>query len=225
MVSAIVLAAGAGKRLKSAVSKPLIKIGNRAAIIYSLQVLSKHPDIDEIIVVVSASNQKLIRKTVESCFFKKIKNFVLGGNRRQDSVYNGLKAVSFKSDFILIHDAARPFIDNRLVTRVIQAAKRSGAAILGVPVKATIKRIKENGRVDKTLDRNNLWEIQTPQVFKKELILKAYKKFLKDNVTDDAALIEKLGKVVKIVLGSYKNIKITTYDDLMFAQAICRSKS
>ena len=225
MVSAIVLAAGAGKRLKSAVSKPLIKIGNRAAIIYSLEVLSKHPDIDEVIVVVSVSNQKLIKKVVDGCSFKKIKNFVLGGKRRQDSVYNGLKAVSLKSDFILIHDAARPFIDNRLITKVIQAAKRSGAAILGVPVKATIKRAKVNGLVDRTLDRNNLWEIQTPQVFKKELILKAYKKFSKNNVTDDAALIERTGKEIKIVLGSYENIKITTQDDLLFAQAISRSNS
>jgi len=225
MVSAIVLAAGAGKRLKSGVSKPLVKIAKRAAIIYSLEVLDKHFSINEIIVVVSSGNQKQIKEIVDNCFFKKITHFVMGGKRRQDSVNNGLKAVSLNSDFILIHDAARPFIDSKAITKVIQAAKISGAAILGVPVKATIKRVKRSGLVDQTLDRNNLWEIQTPQVFKKELIFKAYKKFSKNNVTDDAALIEKLGENVKIVLGSYENIKITTYDDLLFAQTIARSKS
>ena len=224
MLSAIILAAGQGKRLKTALPKPLIKIGKLPVIIYSLGSLNAHPDVDEIIIVVSAGNQKAITQAIKRYTFKKVKVFVLGGKRRQDSVDNGLKAVSVNSNWVLIHDSARPFIDQESITQVIAAAKETGAAILGVPVKATIKSIKFKGIVDKTLERGNLWEIQTPQVFKKEIIFSAYKKYSKKNVTDDASLVEKLGKKVKLVRGSYENIKITTPEDLLFAQAIVGGK-
>lgn len=224
MLSAIILAAGQGLRLKAAGPKPLVKIGKLPAIIYSLRSLDGHADIDEIIMVVSAGNQQAITKAIGSYSFKKIKVFVLGGKRRQDSVYNGLKEVSIKSNWVLIHDAARPFIDHKSITEVIRAAKKTGAAILGVPAKATIKSIKFNRLVDRTLDRSNLWEIQTPQVFKKELILRAYAEHSKKNVTDDASLVEKLGKKIKIVPGSYENIKITTPEDLLFARVIAERK-
>ena len=224
MLSAIILAAGQGLRLKAAGPKPLVKIGKFPAIVYSLKSLDGHTDIDEIIMVVSAGNQQAITKAIRNYSFKKIKVFILGGKRRQDSVYNGLKEVSINSHWVLIHDAARPFIDNKSITEVIRAAKKTGAAILGVPVKATIKSIKPDGLVDRTLDRTNLREVQTPQVFKKELILRAYRKYSKKNVTDDASLVEKLGKKIKIVPGSYENIKITTKEDLLFAQAIVGRK-
>ncbi len=222
MVSAIVLAAGQGRRLNASVSKPLVKIGNFPAIVYSLEALNRHPEIDEIIVVVSASNQQAITRALKNYSFKKIKAFVLGGARRQDSVNNGLKEVSAKSDWVLIHDSARPFIDRKLITKVIIAAKKTGAAILGVPVKATVKSVQPDLLVDKTVDRVNLWEIQTPQVFKKELIVGAYKKYSKRDVTDDASLVEKFGKKVQVVLGSDENIKITTSVDLLFAGEIAR---
>ncbi|MDD5464978.1 MAG: 2-C-methyl-D-erythritol 4-phosphate cytidylyltransferase [Candidatus Omnitrophica bacterium] len=222
MLSAIVLAAGQGRRLNALVPKPLVKIGNLPAIVYSLGVLNRHPDIDEIIVVVSASNQQAISNVLKKYSFKKIKAFVLGGARRQDSVANGLKVVSVKSDWVLIHDSARPFIERELIGKVIVAAKKTGAAILGVPVKATIKSVKAGSLVDKTVDRVNLWEIQTPQVFKKELIVEAYKKYSRGDVTDDASLVEKLGKKVQVVLGSDENIKITTSVDLLFAGEIAR---
>jgi len=224
MLSAIILAAGQGLRLKAVKPKPLVKIGKLPVIIYSLKALNSHPDIDEIIVVISRDNQKAIIKVLEKYSFKKIKAFVLGGKRRQDSVYNGLKELNQNTNWVLIHDSARPFIDRESIAEVIHAAKKTGAAILGVPVKATIKSIKSKGLVDKTIDRSNLWEIQTPQVFKKELILKAYREYSKMNVTDDASLVEKLSKKVKIVLGSYENIKITTPEDLRFAQAIAGRK-
>ena len=220
MLSAIILAAGQGRRLKAVEPKPLVKIGKLPAISYSLRSLNSHPDIDEIILVISASNQKAITQVVRRYSFKKIKAFVLGGKRRQDSVYNGLKVVSTNTNWVLIHDSARPFIDRQSITEVIRAAKKTGAAILGIPVKTTIKSIKSGGMVERTLDRSNLWEIQTPQVFKKELILRAYKEYSKMNVTDDASLVEKLGKKVKLVPGSYENIKITTPEDLLFARAI-----
>ena len=224
MLSAIILAAGQGLRLKTIEPKPLVKIGKFPAIIYSLKSLNRHPDIDEIIVVISAGNQKAVVQALRKHSFKKIKAFVLGGKRRQDSVYNGLKAVNINTNWVLIHDSARPFINQKSITKVILAAKKTGAAILGVPVKATIKSIKSKGIVERTLDRSNLWEIQTPQVFKKELIFKAYKESSKMQVTDDASLVEKLGKKVKLVSGSYENIKITTPEDLLFAQAIAGRK-
>lgn len=220
MLSAIVLAAGAGKRLGKGIVKPLVKIGKRPAIICSLKVLNRHPDIDEIILVLNARNQAQIIRSIKNYNFKKIKYFVLGGKRRQDSVNNGLKKIDKKSRWVLIHDSARPLIDSESISRVIACAKKTGAAILGVPVKATIKSVKDEFIVDKTIDRSNLWEIQTPQVFKKELIVKAYEKYSKNNVTDDASLVEKLGKPVSIVYGSYKNIKITTKEDLLIASAI-----
>lgn len=225
MLSAIVLAAGSGRRLKLSVSKPLVKICGKPAIIYSLELFNRHPDIDEIIVVASAQNKAAIARAIRKCSFKKIKVLCLGGKRRQDSVFNGLKAVSKKSDWVLIHDSARPFVGKKLISEVITAAKKTGAAILGVPVKATIKSVKKGSLVDKTVDRSNLWEIQTPQVFKKELIFEAYHRFHKANFTDDASLVEKLGKHIKIVMGSYENIKITTKEDLFFAGAIAKRRA
>jgi 2-C-methyl-D-erythritol 4-phosphate cytidylyltransferase len=225
MLSAIILAAGQGKRLGTAVPKPLVKIGSRPAIIYSLNTLNKHPGIDEIIVVASARNQSQIVKAIKSYSFKKIKSFVLGGRRRQDSVYNGLKKINPDSDWVLIHDSARPFIDTQSITKVILAAKKTGAAILAVRSKATMKLCQQDNMVVGTLDRDKLWEVQTPQIFKKELVLAAYKKFSKTNVTDDASLVEKLGKPVKIVPGRYENIKITTAEDLLIANLIAKGFS
>jgi 2-C-methyl-D-erythritol 4-phosphate cytidylyltransferase len=222
MLSAIILAAGQGKRLGSAVSKPLVKIGKFPIIIYSLRTLDEHPEIDEIILVVNNRNRGPVTRLIKKYSFKKIKTLVLGGSRRQDSVYNGLKNVSSNSDWVLIHDSARPFIDGAGVTKVIRAAKETGSAIVAVKPKATIKSSWQGNLVAKTLDRDNLWEIQTPQVFKKNLILQAYKKFGSGKVTDDASLVEKLGKKIKLVQGSYKNIKITTGEDLLFAGLIAK---
>lgn len=225
MLSAIVLAAGVGKRLGIPVPKPLVEICKKPVIIYSLKEFDQHPDIDEIIVVVSAQNKAAIAKIIKQSSFKKIKALCLGGKRRQDSVYNGLGAISQDSNWVLVHDSARPLINRKLITEVISAAKKTGAAILGVPVKATIKSVKKGSLVDKTVDRSNLWEIQTPQVFKKELIFEAYHRFHKANFTDDASLVERLGKHVKIVMGSYENIKITTQEDLFFAEAIAKRRT
>ncbi|MFA5200119.1 MAG: 2-C-methyl-D-erythritol 4-phosphate cytidylyltransferase [Candidatus Omnitrophota bacterium] len=221
MLSAIILAAGRGTRLETKTSKALVKINRKPLINYSLGIFNSHPEIDEIITVVSRDNKKQIIAAVKKAYLKKIKVFVLGGARRQDSVFNGLKQVSSQSDWVLIHDSARPFIDRKSITKVIKEAKRTGAAILGVPVKATIKKARHRA-VIQTMDRSCLWEIQTPQVFKKEFLLEAYKKFSKNDFTDDASLIEKLDKKVKIVTGRYENIKITTKVDLLFAQLIAK---
>ena len=229
-VTAIVLAAGKGLRLKSKISKPLIKIDSKPLIIYSLNTLSKHPYIKDIIVVANRRNLQDIRNKIKQYRIDKIKDVVLGGQVRLASVVNGLRAIDNHTDLVLIHDGVRPFIDRDIVSSVIKTAKSSGAAIAGVPVKATIKSVKvskcqsvKENIVEKTLDRSKLWEIQTPQVFRKDLILKAYDKFGDIDVTDDAMLVEKLGAKVSVVLGTYNNIKITTPEDLIVAQAIAKA--
>jgi len=214
-VSAIVVAAGRGLRLKSKIPKPLVRINKKPLISYSLNALRACPWIKEIILVANRGNRTILRRFCE--------RIVLGGRQRRDSVKHGLKAISRRADLVLIHDAARPFIDKKIVSKAISAAARYGAAVAGVPVKSTIK---ESGKcqavIKKTLDRGRLWEIQTPQVFRKDLILKAYRKFASFPATDDAMLVEKLGKKVYIVPGSYSNIKITTPEDLLIAGAIAK---
>jgi 2-C-methyl-D-erythritol 4-phosphate cytidylyltransferase len=230
-VTAIVLAAGKGLRLKSKIPKPFIKINSKPIIVYSLDTLARHPGIKDIIVVANRQNLEDIRNIIRRFRIKKIKDVVLGGQVRQASVARGLKVIDKRTDLVLIHDGARPFIDRAMVSSVIRAAGRSGAAIVGVPVKATIKSVRcqvsgvRSGScmVDKTLDRRNLWEIQTPQVFTKKLILKAHNKFGNKDVTDDAMLVERLGKAVSVFRGTYNNIKITTPEDLILAEAIAKS--
>ena len=229
-VTAIVLAAGKGLRLKSRIPKPLIEISSAPLIIYCLHTFSRHPYIKDIIVVANSKNIKNILHKIRQYRITKIKDVVLGGLMRQDSVINGLGAIDNNTELVLIHDAARPFIDKEAVTSVIKAAKTHDAAIVGVPVKATIKEVHGsrftvhgNLIVKKTLNRDNLWEVQTPQVFKKELILKAYNKFGGIEVTDDAMLVEKLGVKVRVVKGSYNNIKITTPEDLILAETIAKN--
>lgn len=228
-VTAIVLAAGKSLRLKSRIPKPLIKINSKPAIIYCLDTFNRHPYIKDIIVVANSKNIKSLFNKIKQYHITKIKEIVLGGRLRQGSVANGLRAINNHTGLVLIHDAARPFINKGIISSAIGAARAYGAAIAAVPVKATIKEVRSSGFgvrgssiVKKTLDRKNLWEVQTPQVFKKDLILKAYKKFGNIEVTDDAALVEKLGVKVNVVMGSDFNIKITTPEDLVLAEAIAK---
>jgi 2-C-methyl-D-erythritol 4-phosphate cytidylyltransferase len=229
-VSAIVLAAGKGLRLNSGVAKPLVKINFQPIIIYCLKIISKHPSIKDIVVVVNAKTQNKIIKAIKRYRISKIIRVVRGGRRRQDSVYQGLLAIDERTDLVLIHDGVRPFITKGIITSVIKKAKDTGAAIVGVPVKATIKKgsgaflteAKTKVMVVETIDRENLWEIQTPQVFKKDIILKAYEKSGNADVTDDAMLVEKLGVKVSVVPGSYHNIKITTPEDIILAKVILK---
>ncbi len=220
-VSAIVLAAGKGLRFKSRVSKPLAKINARPLIIYSLAVLSRQAGVKEIIVVANRNNLNGISAAVKKYKIPRVSAIIQGGLRRQDSVANGLRHIAKDTDLVLIHDAVRPFIDGKLVARLFKQALRYGAAIAGVAVNSTIKKAgRRNLLVERTVCREGLWEIQTPQVFRRDLILAAYRRFGREDATDDAGLVEKLGAKVKIVKGSYRNIKITAPEDLAVAAAI-----
>ncbi len=229
-VSVILLAAGKSLRFKSIISKPLAKINSQAVISYSLKVLNSCPQVKDIIVVANDSNLKALSDEIKSLDIRKIVKIVRGGKRRQDSVLNGILAAEDKTDMVLIHDSARPFITQKMIFLVLKEANKTQAVIVGVPVKPTIKEVQGAGGrgqgaifVKRTLDREKLWEIQTPQVFKKSLILRAYKESGDINVTDDASLVERLGIKVKLVMGSYFNIKITTPEDLILAEAIAKS--
>jgi 2-C-methyl-D-erythritol 4-phosphate cytidylyltransferase len=230
-ITAVVPAAGYGLRLNKKIPKALVEIKGRPIFIHTLRVFSQHPDITDIIVVAPPDFLDIFESKIRQYRLGKIRHIIPGGLSRQESVKNGLRFVAAETSLVLIHDAVRPFIAPAIISSAINEAKLFGAAVVGVPVKATIKKSKiQNPKskntatfiIDKTLNRANLWEIQTPQVFRRDLIFKAYNKFKDKNFTDDASLIERLGIKVRVVMGSYFNIKITSPEDLVFAQAILR---
>lgn len=219
-VAAIVPAAGFGRRLQSDIAKPLCLINKRPLIVLTLERLSTHPLIDEIIVIASAAEQETIGRLIREGGIKKIKNVVLGGPTRTQSVKNGLAAAG-ACDFVLIHDGARPFVSHGIISNAIEAVKKYDAVVVGVPARSTMKRIAPHTQeVSATLRREELWQIQTPQVFRRDIIASAYEKAEGVDACDDAFLVERLGYRVVAVMGSALNIKITTPEDLILAQAI-----
>jgi 2-C-methyl-D-erythritol 4-phosphate cytidylyltransferase len=227
-ITAIIVAAGKGKRFKSDISKPLVKLDGRPMLYYSLRVFSRVAAVKNIIVVANRGNKAAIIRLVRAAGFDKVSAIVEGGARRQDSVRNGLKRICARTDFILVHDAARPLISPALVQSVIRAAASVGAAVAAVPVKATIKESRrdrsQRPAVARTLDRSKLWEVQTPQVFRKALLLDAYSRFGDASVTDDASLVEKNRAPVALAPGAYSNIKITTPEDAAIARALLQTR-
>ncbi len=224
-ITALVPAAGLGARMKLDLSKPLVEVKSKPIIIYTLEVFQFHPLVDEIVLIFNKEGLQKARDLVKEYKMTKVSRVIAGGQTRKESVRNGLEVVGSKTKFVLIHDGVRPFVDEGCVSRVIEEARECGAAVLGVPVKSTIKRVRPNLEIDSTLKREQLWEIQTPQVFERELIQKAYLASSKYSVPDDAALVEIMGKKIKIVKGSYFNIKITTQEDLILAEAIANLRA
>jgi 2-C-methyl-D-erythritol 4-phosphate cytidylyltransferase len=224
-ITVLIPAAGFGERMNLDLAKPLVKLKNKPIIIYTLEIFESHPLIDEIVLIFNKEGLQVVRDFVKEYKLKKVARVIAGGATRKESVRNGLEVVDSKTKFVVIHDGVRPFVDEGCITRVIEEAKECGAAVLGVPVKSTMKKIKPNMEVDSTLKREQIWEIQTPQVFERELIQKAYLTASKHSVPDDAALVELMGKKVRVVMGSYFNIKITTQEDLVFADAIANIKA
>lgn len=212
---AIITAAGYGKRMGR--PKQFIEIGCKPILERTLTVFNGTKVVDEMILVVNPEDVERSKKLK----FSKLKKIIAGGKERQDSVFNGLKALPEDAEIVAIHDGARPFVSEQIIEKAISEAKDFGAVVVGVPVKDTIKSVTSNGnRVTGTLNRDELWAAQTPQVFKKDIIVRAYQ--CKHRVTDDAMLVEKLGIPVKMVMGSYQNIKITTTEDLKIAQGILK---
>jgi 2-C-methyl-D-erythritol 4-phosphate cytidylyltransferase len=209
----IISAGGQGKRMGR--PKQFIEVAGKPILEWTISVFQKCDMIDEIILVVNEDRVDQAKKFN----YSKIVNIVVGGEARQDSVRNGLKVLSADTEIVAIHDGARPMITTDIIENAIVEAKESGAAVVGVPVCDTIKRVTSNElRVTGTVDRSALWRAQTPQVFRKDIITKAYQQA--EKVTDDSALVEKMGVPVKMVIGSYQNIKITTPFDLEIVERI-----
>lgn len=224
---AILLAAGRGERLTTQIPKPFIILHHHPLIYYSLRVLSESDLIDSILVVVAKDNIAYCqREVIEKYNFTKVTEVIVGGEERQDSVYNALKEILPETEIVLIHDGVRPFVTHHLIEETIRQAKNSGAAIVGVTPTDTIKSVNGGEWIEETWPRNSAVIIQTPQVFKYHLIKDAYDKAYQDNfyATDDALLIRRLGGRVKLVKGEYENIKITFPHDLLLAEAILKMR-
>lgn len=226
---AIVLAAGQGKRMGSAMPKQFLEIHGKPLLCYALECFEASPLISEIVLVTGEENRAYCQKEiVEAYGFSKIKKIVAGGKERYDSVYEGLKACE-NCDIVFIHDGARPFPDQAMLERTMEAAQQYGACVAAVPSKDTMKLGNADGFVEKTLDRSVLWNIQTPQVFDYAMICEAHRRLREgsmEGITDDSMLVEILGLApVKLVMGSYDNIKVTTPEDLVIAENIIKRRS
>lgn len=215
--TAIILAAGKGKRMQSDVPKQYLLLEGHPVLFYSIRAFEES-FIDEIILVTGKDEIEYCRQEIVDKYgFQKVKKIVAGGKERYHSVYEGLKAIEH-ADYVYIHDGARPFVTNEILERVRKEVEKHKACVVGMPVKDTIKIAGEGNLVKDTPDRKNVWQIQTPQTFSYALVKEAYDKLMKkedDGITDDAMVVEKmLQHPIRLVEGSYENIKITTPEDL-----------
>lgn len=220
-ITAIIPAAGTGSRYDDRKNKLLEELQGIPVIIRTLNIIAGVDEINEIIICTSPELTESISRLVNINGLDNITKIILGGSARQESVCNGLEeaALKEKPDYVLIHDGARPLISRQIIRDCIDTARFKGAAITAVPTKDTIKRVDlSTGEIIETLDREELWNIQTPQVFKFDDIIRAHQEYKGQNFTDDAALLEKAGVKVFVSRGSYKNIKITTPEDLLIAE-------
>ena len=222
-VVAVIPAAGLGIRMGGNTPKQYLSLGGMPLLVYSLKVFQHLEFIREVILSVPASDVDYCwREIVKPFGLEKVTQVVAGGSRRQDSVRNGLEAISDQPDGVLVHDGVRPFIDQQIVRNVIDCAGQTGAAVVAMPIHDTVKRVNHSGIIQETLKREELWQIQTPQVFRYDWLVEAHNQaeLHQWDVTDDAALIERMGYPVSVVEGSCFNIKMTKPDDLVLGEAI-----
>lgn len=227
-IAAIVLAAGAGKRMNSTVHKQYMALAGKPVLSYALKTFEES-EVTDIILVVGAGEIEYCRKEiVEKFSIGKVRAIVEGGRERYHSVYAGLRAAE-KADYVLIHDGARPFVTVDMISRSMDCVRKGQSCVVGMPVKDTIKVVGEDGVAKESPERSTLWQIQTPQTFSYSLIKSAYEKVIASDdstVTDDAMVLEKaIGQSVKVIEGSYRNLKITTPEDLIVAEAYLKAKS
>ena len=219
----IIVAAGSGKRMRSAIAKQYIELKGRTILSYTIETFNNSENIDDIVLVTSSDAVDYVRREIiEKYGFDKVRTIVEGGADRQDSVYKGLKAVDSDTDVVLIHDGVRPFVADKYIAELESIAMEFGGCVLGGPVKDTIKVCDSEGYITDTPKRETLWLAQTPQCFKYDIIMKAYEKAEKEGYrgTDDSMLAERLGIRIKMVRGDYDNIKITTPEDLYMGEVI-----
>jgi 2-C-methyl-D-erythritol 4-phosphate cytidylyltransferase len=223
---AIIVAAGKGYRMGSNVPKQYLEMGGRPIVAHTLDVFCASGLFEEVILVIPPGDGEYVREHVlTGCIAKNLVRMVEGGNERQQSVYNGLMTLPGDAGVVIVHDAVRPFLTAGLIEKSLHAARRYGAAVTGMPVKDTIKKVDSSGFVVETPDRRTLWSVQTPQAFRYKLLLEAHRQAAAEGwkATDDAMLIERMGQPVRMIEGSYNNIKITTPEDLILAKQFVSS--
>lgn len=224
-VEAIIAAGGIGTRLKTVRPKPLVLINGKPLIAHTIQAVEECPLVDSIVVVTHEYHFLDFEDVVRHYNFKKVARVVIGGATRCESVYNGLRETAQDTDIIVIHDGARPLIRAQTIQQAIGACVEEDAVVVGIPVKATIKKVDPRSmKVEETPERSGLWEIQTPQAFKRELLLKAHAQRGDFEATDDAALVERMGVKVKVIAGQEDNIKVTTNEDLTLVEVLLKGK-
>ena len=233
--AAIVLAGGQGKRMGTKIQKQYLDISGKPLIYYSLHDFEQSQIIDEVVLVVGSGQVDYVRENVvEFYHFTKVSCIVEGGKERYDSVWSGLKAMKERRDvqkekeFVFIHDCARPFVDEEMLKRAYESVEKYSACVVGVPSKDTVKLSDDKGYAADTPDRSRVWIVQTPQVFEKDLIIEAYSRFMMEDciqATDDAMVVEREMDIpVKLIMGSYENIKVTTAEDLDIAEIFVKRK-
>ncbi|WP_349730515.1 2-C-methyl-D-erythritol 4-phosphate cytidylyltransferase [Peribacillus frigoritolerans] len=215
----VIPAAGQGKRMKAGKNKLFIELSGIPIIVYTLRVFEEDPDCRGIILSINPAEKDYFSQLIAAYGLKKVKKLVVGGKERQQSVYNGLQHAG--EEIVLVHDGARPFINVGQISELTTAASLHGGAVIAVPVKDTIKKASNN-KVVETVERSSLWAVQTPQAFRVSILKSAYEQAEAEAFlgTDDASLLERINEQVVIIEGNYDNIKITTQEDLYFAEAI-----
>ncbi len=219
---AIIVAAGRSWRMGGR-NKIFAPLRGHPLLFYTLDAFHQCASVEQVVLLVREENLGQGRRLVSEMEFHKVTGVYAGGQLRQDSVMEGLRRLDV-CDWVVIHDGARPCVTPGLIARGLQEARESGAAIAAVPVKDTIKQVNSEGIVLKTPERGTLWAAQTPQVFSFSIVSEAYREINNKEFTDDAALVETLGYKVRVYMGSHDNIKVTTPQDLIVAEAILRSR-
>ncbi|MEZ4601208.1 MAG: 2-C-methyl-D-erythritol 4-phosphate cytidylyltransferase [Syntrophotaleaceae bacterium] len=226
-VFVLIPAAGMGRRMKASINKQYLPLLDRPILAHTIGLFDRHPRVDHIYVITPLDEIPLCRKDVLEPFgFAKVRDVVAGGAERQDSVRNGLRACpAAPEDIVLVHDGVRPLLPNDAIDRVLDRLEEVAACVVAVPVKDTIKEVAD-GTIVRTPERRLLWQAQTPQAFRYGLLLDAYEQAARDGFagSDDASLVERLGQPVAIVEGCYRNIKITTPEDMILARAFLENR-
>lgn len=223
-VGAVIVAAGKGNRMGTAESKQFLLLQDKPVIVHTLEIFQRHERIQEIVLVTGTGDRERCLEWIGQYGLTKVTAVVAGGTERQYSVHEGLKRLN--TEWVMVHDGVRPFVQASEITACCEQAERTGASVLAVPVKDTIKQVDERGMVVSTPDRRSLWAIQTPQTFRLSGLLAAYEAAAREGFlgTDDSMLAERAGISVAVVEGSYANIKLTTPEDLEFAEFRSRNE-
>lgn len=226
-VTALVPAAGMGRRMGRAVAKQFLPLGDKPMLAHTLLAFQRSSQIDEIIPILSEEDMEhCLKDVIEAFHITKVRTLVVGGKERQDSVYHGIQKLEKDAAVVLVHDGVRPFVTAEMIGECVELARKGECVTVGVPLKDTIKKVDDQGRILQTLDRGRLWAIQTPQAFPVKVLVKAYEESFRKKFsgTDDATLVERNGGTVRVIMGSYENIKITTPEDLILAEEIMKRR-